>query len=171
MVGGDWDIKRDKEHDKEWKEKTKRASSVFLTHCRGKRGVMGSKIIQRLTGVAVVEEGGSAAAAGQEGQRRRHEPLHDAALPRAETQAAGWHKRAPSVSVRCENVQVLTLQQQKTLPQLLHTRSISHCCTRVLLLVGTATVLTRSPAFTDTTNTQQHNNLAPSRQRGDLHTF
>lgn len=54
-----------------------------------KRGVMGSKRIQRLTGVAVVEEGSSAATAGQEGQRRRHEPLHDAALPRAETQAAG----------------------------------------------------------------------------------
>lgn len=42
-----------------------------------------------LTSVAVVEQGGGAAAAGQEGQRRRHETLHDAALPRAETQAAG----------------------------------------------------------------------------------
>lgn len=42
-----------------------------------------------LTRVAVVEEGGGAAAAGQEGQRRRHEPLHDPALPRAEAQAAG----------------------------------------------------------------------------------
>lgn len=43
----------------------------------------------KLTGVAVVEESGGTAAAGQEGQRRRHEPLHDPALPRAETQAAG----------------------------------------------------------------------------------
>lgn len=42
-----------------------------------------------LTGVAAVEEGGGAAAAGQEGQRRRHESLHNAALPRAEAQAAG----------------------------------------------------------------------------------
>lgn len=42
-----------------------------------------------LTRVAVVEEGGGAATAGQEGQRRRHEPLHDPALPRAEAQAAG----------------------------------------------------------------------------------
>lgn len=42
-----------------------------------------------LTGVAAVEESGGAAAAGQEGQRRRHEPLHNAALPRAEAQAAG----------------------------------------------------------------------------------
>lgn len=39
MVGGDWHIKRDKEHNQEWKEKTKRASSVFLTHCRGKGGL------------------------------------------------------------------------------------------------------------------------------------
>lgn len=42
-----------------------------------------------LTGIAVVEESGGAATAGQEGQRRCHEPLHDAALPGAETQAAG----------------------------------------------------------------------------------
>lgn len=42
-----------------------------------------------LTRVAVVEEGGGAATAGQEGQRRGHEPLHDPALPRAQTQTAG----------------------------------------------------------------------------------
>lgn len=42
-----------------------------------------------LTGVAVVEQGGGAATPGQERQRRRHEALHDAALPRAEAQAAG----------------------------------------------------------------------------------
>lgn len=43
----------------------------------------------RLTRVTVVEQGGGAATAGQEGQCWRHETLHDAALPRAETQAAG----------------------------------------------------------------------------------
>lgn len=42
-----------------------------------------------LTRVAVVEEGGGASTAGQEGQRRRHEALHDAALPGAQAQAAG----------------------------------------------------------------------------------
>lgn len=42
-----------------------------------------------LTSVAVVEQGRGAATAGQEGQRRGHEALHDAALPRAEAQAAG----------------------------------------------------------------------------------
>lgn len=50
---------------------------------------MGGVLAATLTGVAAVEEGGGAAAAGQEGQRRRHEPLHNAALPRAEAQAAG----------------------------------------------------------------------------------
>lgn len=43
----------------------------------------------RLTRVAVVEQGGGAATAGQEGQCWCHETLHDAALPRAEAQAAG----------------------------------------------------------------------------------
>lgn len=42
-----------------------------------------------LTRVTIVEEGGGAATTGQEGQRWCHETLHDAALPRAETQAAG----------------------------------------------------------------------------------
>lgn len=43
-----------------------------------------------LTGVTTaVDEGSGTAAAGEEGQCWCHEPLHDPALPRAQTQAAG----------------------------------------------------------------------------------
>lgn len=68
---------------------TKAVSPCSYVHKRGRGrgGHCGWGLT--LTRVAAVEEGGGAAAAGQEGQRRRHEPLHDPALPRAETQTAG----------------------------------------------------------------------------------
>lgn len=42
-----------------------------------------------LTGVAAVLEGGDAPAASQKGKGGCHQPLHDAALPRTQAQAAG----------------------------------------------------------------------------------
>lgn len=47
-----------------------------------------------LTRVAAVQECGGTAASGQEGQCRGHEPLHDAALPWAQTQATSCQERA-----------------------------------------------------------------------------
>lgn len=43
---------------------------------------------QLTTVLAVVEDAGGAAAPGEEGQRRRHQPVHDAALPRSQSGTA-----------------------------------------------------------------------------------
>lgn len=60
-------------------------SSVFSRHI--KHSKVGAQRL--LTAVTAIEEGGGAPAAGQEGEGGRHEPLHDAALPWAQAQAAG----------------------------------------------------------------------------------
>lgn len=43
---------------------------------------------QLTTVLAVVEDAGGTAAPGEEGQRRRHQPVHDAALPRSQSGTA-----------------------------------------------------------------------------------
>lgn len=118
-------------------------SSVFSNHsthsCYVHKDTRAGTWIQRshwgltLTRVAVVEEGGGASTACKERQRRGHESLHDATLPRAQTQTAGWHKRELLVSDDWRGTQLhkkhtWTYSRHSSIsPADMHTVGHTHC--------------------------------------------